>query len=110
LAHQASANAAEAAKHSFLNLHWLVSQVGDYGPWDYKRYDQAFENFGNYNYGFVGNAQGINSDILLEAAGLVQLKNGTSSWSYIMSNWDDPKDQEQIRRGIHDHQNGCFKQ
>ncbi len=107
LARQAKTNGAEAAKHSPLNLRWFKSQVGDFGPWDYKRNDPAFEDFGNYNYGYTGEAQGIPARVLYDAAGLVQLKNETSSLDYFWSNWDDPKDQEQIKRGISDRRNGC---
>ena len=111
MAAQLKANGTAAAQHRPSDLLWFKLQVEDHGPWDYKRYDPAFENFGNYNYGYTGTRQGI-SPWLLQGmagmAGMVQLKDGTSKWSYRASNFDDPRDQEQISRGIHDALNGCY--
>ena len=108
MAAQLKANGAAAAARNAIDLTWFKSQVQDNGPWDYKRYDPAFENFGNYNYGYTGKRQGIAPWLLRGIAGAVQMKDGTSKWSYRSSNFDDPRDQDQINRGIEDALNGCY--
>lgn len=37
-----------------LNLLWFYDQVRSKGPWDYKRLNRAYEDFGNFNYGAAG--------------------------------------------------------
>lgn len=108
MAAQLKANGDLAAQHSPTDLLWFKSQVGDNAPWDYKRYDPAFENFGNYNYGYTGTRQGLPPALLRGMAGLVQVKDGTSRWAFRSSDFDDPRDQDQINRGIHDALNGCY--
>jgi hypothetical protein len=48
---------------------WFRSQVTDFGPWDYKRQDSKYEDFGNFNYGATGAAFGFSEDTLLRMAG-----------------------------------------
>lgn len=108
MAAQAKANGDEAATHPATDLDWFRSKV-DYGAdWDYKKYDPAFEPYGNYHYGYVGTRQGIPAPILRAAAGLAQVVSSKSSPRYITTAFDEPADQEQINRGIHDALKDCF--
>jgi hypothetical protein len=108
MAAQVKQNGDLAAQHDPTDLAWFKSQVENHQPWDYKRYDPEFEDFGNYNYGYAGTRQGISAAILRAAAGYAQIRGGTSEWRFIDSAFDDPKDQEQINRGISDAVNKCY--
>lgn len=55
---------------------------------------------GNIMYGYMGKAYGIPDMVLYGAAGYAQVSAGTSSFSFADSFFDDPMDQENIRRGI----------
>lgn len=84
------------------------------GPWDLKQKDEWKNSSlyyfdgelvdkdapGNIMYGYMGKAYGIPDDILYLAAGYAQLAAGTSKPEFLYSNFDDPIDQENIRRGI----------
>jgi putative RNase toxin 44 of polymorphic toxin system len=48
---------------------WFYSQVTNFGPWDYKRQDPAYDDFGNFNFGATGPAVGFDADMLLRGAG-----------------------------------------
>lgn len=70
-------NIAEAETHRpaiFAEYQWFKSQVGPWGPQDYKRIDRKYEPFGNFNYGAVGAAMGIPDEVLKRAAGYYQSK------------------------------------
>lgn len=108
LASQSKINGDAAAQRSSTDLGYFYSQVRNNGPQDYKQYDRAFQNYGNYNFGYVGTRQGIAAPILRAGAGYAQVRAGTASPSFITSAFDDPKDQEQINRGISDAQNRCY--
>ena len=43
---------------------------------------------------------GFEDVTLKSAAGAVQFVTGTSSWSYVSSYFDDPRDQKAIQKGI----------
>jgi RHS repeat-associated protein len=94
------------------NPFWFRNQVRNGGPWDYKQQGQAYEAFGNFNYGATGAAFGFPDSVLLNEAGRAQREAGTSR-----SGWgepgppaapflgtppygDDPIDQFWIRQGI----------
>jgi RHS repeat-associated protein len=82
---------------------WL-GRVWLRGAWDYKRRGLAYETFGNFNYGATGAAMGIPQDVLLRAAGLVQMVNGPCDPSNGYPWWrslygDQPWDQDAIRAG-----------
>lgn len=91
---------------SALTYAWFYQQVRLHGPWDYKNQrGRQYANFGNFNYGAVGQAAGIPEEVLLRAAGWAQSRAGTSKPTY--SDWhhtapygDDPDDQAWIRAGI----------
>jgi RHS repeat-associated protein len=108
LSDQAKLNGDEAAKHKH-DLSWFYGMVKNKGQWDYKQHDRAFQNFGNYNYGYVGTRAGIPAATLRSAAGYAQIRARTSDWSFLPSAFDDPQDQMQINRGINDPKNGCLK-
>ena len=61
--------------------------------WDYKRIALQYENFGNYNFGYVAAAKGFSLTGALSGAGLYQIYSGTSQWSWYSSYFDDPNDQ-----------------
>ena len=56
------------------------------------------DDIGNIHYGFVGRTL-FSLDLLLFAAGIVQIWDKSSSWSYWDSNFDEPRDQWAIRFG-----------
>lgn len=117
-------------------LQWFYKKVNYGAQWDFKNqndsdfprqpgenYTPEFENFGNWHYGVVGAAAGIQPWMLTNAAGLVQIKNGTAKLEYIipngllncdgecqplvyplsLKNYDDPNDQYWINKGIRDY-------
>lgn len=117
---QVRANADEASRHRvfypFDTSLWFRSQVENRGPWDYKQYDRRFENFGNYNYGYVGTSIGIPAGILLRQAGRAQGRDGNKGdggapgngfWGGKPPYGDQRIDQSMIERGISDYKNGC---
>jgi len=67
--------------------------------YDYKKNGTQYEPFGNYHYGLYTKAMGINEPFARVAAGVYQIRRGTSRWEYWDSNFDDPRDQEAIRKG-----------
>ncbi len=96
-------------------LFWLYQQVRNKGPLDYKQQGSQYENFGNFDFGAVGAALGIDLDTLLRGAGFAQQRAGTSkpgwgSWHGNAPFGDDPADQAQIVAGFAYYQavkNGC---
>lgn len=84
---------------------WFYNKVRNGGPWDYKKGQPQYENFGNFHYGAVGTAAGIPEEVLLRAAGAAQMRAGTSeeSFGYFWTDapyGDDPVDQVWIKAGI----------
>lgn len=79
-------------------------------PWDYKSHPQlpyskkiwneTFEDFGNFHYGVVGRAAGFSRITLLAGAGWNQLTKSKTKARWARSFFDDPRDQEMIRRGM----------
>lgn len=88
------------------DLWWFKEMVKTGGPWDYKKDGNSqYENFGNFNYGATGRAMGIPVEILLRAAGYVQMKgiNYKAEFGHFMQGapyGDDPKDQDWIMAGM----------
>ncbi|WP_348983561.1 polymorphic toxin type 44 domain-containing protein [Pseudomonas sp. NCIMB 10586] len=84
---------------------WFYGKVRNGGPWDYKKGQPQYENFGNFHYGAVGTAGGISEQVLLRAAGAAQMRAGTSENTF-GTFWgdtpygDDPVDQVWIKAGI----------
>ena len=93
----------------------FISYVKTGGPWDLKRplgsntsyqllgFSRTGEYIGNHHYGYMGRHAGYNKTYLQIGAGIYQIVSGTSSWSYMSSYFDDPKDQEAINRGYSDY-------
>jgi hypothetical protein len=85
---------------------WTFIQfVKSNGIWDYKTQNPDFQDFGNFNYGVVGAAAGFDEKFLLVAAGAYQQIGNTRKFGegipFIKPPYgDEPKDQEQIRKGI----------
>ncbi len=83
-----------------------VNKVRPHGEWDYKREKREYEDFGNFNYGATGKAQGFSENILRRAPGLVQMINGGAYHASQGVPWgnspygDTKEDQEQIQSGI----------
>ncbi len=107
-------------------LKWFYSMVRNRGPWDYKQTGRTLNDFGeitpspyqdlaNFNFGATGTAAGIESQVLLRAAGWAQQQAGTSqpNWGtpYSLSGpyGDDPRDQFMIKLGITHADNGCHQ-
>ena len=82
----------------------FYNAVRNKGEWDYKQYGQAYEDFGNFNFGATGAAI-FPAQILKRGAGWAQSKAGTSKkewgkWFLSSPYGDDPRDQVQIQKGI----------
>jgi hypothetical protein len=87
-----------------------VNKVREGGRWDYKRLEPvgAYEEFGNFNYGATGRALGFPREVLLRAAGFVQVleslrtgrPHGPGSPFGDPPYGDFPEDQGPILRGI----------
>jgi RHS repeat-associated protein len=102
-------NVADAKKHMY-DVSYFYKTVNYGARLDYKAFYTGYalfdgsymsiEDFGNFNYGVYGKALGLSDDLLLTAAGLAQIKAGTSSPKFQNSNYDDPRDQEMIKKGI----------
>ncbi len=109
------ANIKEAQEHKW-NALWFREKVrnnreGREGSWDYKQAGEAYQDFGNFNFGATGKALGIPEDILLKQAGHAQVAAGTSkpewgepaTWGILGGTapfGDDPDDQAMIKKGI----------
>jgi RHS repeat-associated protein len=83
----------------------FYDSVRNKGPWDYKQKGEAYGDFGNFNFGATGKANGFPDGILKRAAGWAQGKAGTSRkewgrWFGVAPYGDDPADQKQIQNGI----------
>lgn len=82
----------------------LYLNVRNRAPMDYKQRGARYQDAGNYNFGYVTAAMGLPVELALRGAGWAQERAGTSRpeyGSYLGDPpyGDDPRDQEQIRRG-----------
>ena len=59
-------NIAQAQQNSII---WWFAMVQNWAPWDYKRQNPEYDNFGNFNFGATGCALGIPLNILQRGAG-----------------------------------------
>ena len=96
------------------NLMNFKQKVQNKGDWDLKQLDEWQQSSlymfngeivdkdapGNIMYGYMGKAYGIPDIVLYAAAGYAQISAGTSKLSFWNSFFDDPMDQDNIRRGI----------
>ena len=103
----------DAARYA--DFAWMVRPGGQYdlkskSEWQGKEhfiYDGVviwYDDPGNMLYGYLGKAMGL-GDLTLYSAGAVQIATGTSSWSYVSSFFDDPRDQASIKMGIQRYKN-----
>ena len=92
----------------------FINNVKTGGNWDFKNQEDwnlkkenkymyrnkifKYDDIGNIHYGYIGRTL-FDENILLLGAGAVQIKEGTSDWSYWDSNFDDPRDQAAIKYG-----------
>lgn len=88
--------------------------VAPHGDWDFKSQDSSnldhnktyryknlilrFDDIGNIHYGYIGRFM-FSEDVLLKAAGVVQICTKTSDITYWDSNFDEPRDQTMIKIG-----------
>lgn len=82
---------------------WDFKNQSDWGldpnkSYRYKNLLLKHDDIGNIHYGFVGRVL-FDKNTLLVAGGIVQIFGGTSSWDFINSNFDDPRDQWAISCG-----------
>jgi len=107
-------NNAGVMQNNRLNVGLFISNVREGGDWDFKQYGREYfffdgklakkEDFGNLHYGYVGTAGGFGENILTDAGGFVQVAKcdegncNTKPW-YIGTNYDDPLDTDNIRKG-----------
>jgi hypothetical protein len=95
----------ELGRQHFGDLIWFAQQVHTGGPMDYKQMGRQYEEFGNMNYGAVGRALGVPEQVLLRAAGAVQIQSGTSDPAFggpLDTHGpfgDDPVDQFWVHQG-----------
>ncbi len=101
--------------------YWFYEKVKTGADWDFKsprRGDNVgnpqYEDFGNWHYGYIGTAAGLNSETLQEQAGVEQQNTSTSRPEWGNPSWgggwsgfgesgtygDDPRDNALIKRGI----------
>ncbi len=98
-------NISQSRDH-FGDLIWFALQVRPGGPWDYKQEGRQYEHFGNWHFGVTGRALGVPREMLMRAAGLVQIHSGTSHPLFgnpflgTRSNADDPVDAFWIGQGM----------
>lgn len=86
---------------------WDLKQtLGTKTTYYFKGVKKTGEYIGNYHYGYMGKAIGFNNTVLKSAAGMYQIKSGTSEWKFISSYFDDPADQKAITNGFTDYNNG----
>src|SRR5439155_10722622 len=73
-------NMDEAGDH--WNPWWFKGQVQNFAPWDYKRQDLKYDDFGNFNYGAAGYEFGFSETRLLREAGRAQnaREKGDPGW------------------------------
>lgn len=71
----------QRARLSF-NPIWFLERLAPGGEMDYKRYEGRlrYEDFGNFNYGAVALAFGLNEEGALRGAGLIQIISNTTSF------------------------------
>ena len=75
------------------------------GPWDYKHGpgNEAFRDYGNFNYGATGRAAGFPEAVLLRAAGAYQYIGPTADPAFGNPSappfGDSPQDQFWIQQG-----------
>ena len=78
------------ARENF-NPFWFIDMVKSKGPWDYKRIDMDYENFGNFNFGATALAFGFHEKLALQVAGLYNVLTNKAR-----QHWKDKEYQKAI--------------
>jgi hypothetical protein len=79
---------------------WVYLNFASKKRYDYKQLGPEYEDFGNYHYGLYTKTMGLNATFAQVAAGVAQWLAGTSRGSEYWASWfDDPHDNELIKRG-----------
>lgn len=104
------------AKKMFTWSFDFYNAVKNKGPWDYKQSGPQYQDFGNYNYGLTGSAQGFSPNTLKRMAGWAQGRAGTrpsnGAWNTPLGSYpygDDPSDLYWINEGINDYESDYWK-
>jgi len=85
---------------TFLNkCLWIYRNFKNGARYDFKQRGKEYEDFGNYHYGLYTQAMGISINIAQAAAGAAQLAAGTYKIKWYRTWFDDPRDNEMIRKG-----------
>lgn len=104
------------ARESF-DPFWFIEMVRSNGPWDYKRIDMRYENFGNFNFGATALAFGFQEKFALQVAGLYNVLTNKAQPHWKEKEYqkaildfavsfegppygDDPRDQAMIKYGF----------
>jgi hypothetical protein len=80
-------------------IEYVMSNVPNNHPMDYKQNGREYERFGNFNYGAVMNALGFSEFTAKVGGGYAQVRAGTSRAGWVSTLWDSPKDQWDIKQG-----------
>lgn len=84
----------------FLKCAWVVFNFKSGARYDYKLNGHPeYEDFGNYHYGLYTRALGLNATFTQAMAGFYQFLSRTSGWKFKETWFDDPRDNEMIRKG-----------
>ncbi|RWU04109.1 MULTISPECIES: polymorphic toxin type 44 domain-containing protein [unclassified Pseudodesulfovibrio] len=79
---------------------WIYDNFRSEQNYDYKKEGHPeYEDFGNYHYGLYTQTMGINVTFARAAAGAWQLKKDTHEWRWYRTWFDDPRDNQMIRKG-----------
>lgn len=79
---------------------WIYEKFNTGKKYDFKKNNHPeYEDFGNYHYGLYTKAMGINVDMAQAGAGAAQLAAGTYKIRWYRTWFDDPHDNQMIRRG-----------
>jgi hypothetical protein len=83
----------------FLKCAWVFFNFKSGARYDYKRNGHPeYEDFGNYHYGLYTSALGLNATFTQAMAGFYQLRSRASGWKFKETWFDDPRDNEMIRK------------
>ena len=107
-------NNANEMQNNKLNILFFARNVKTGGKWDFKDKNNpehrsfywfndelvTAEEFGNIHYGYVGAAGGFGLKLLKDAPGIVQVRQKTAKFSFIHTNFDDPRDTVNITKGF----------
>ena len=105
---------AKEMQENKLNIILFAKNVKTGGKWDFKDKNNpehrsfywfegklvTAEEFGNIHYGYVGAAGGFGLALLKDAPGIVQVNQNTAELNFIFTNFDDPRDTNNILKGF----------